>query len=151
MWHASFDADNDGGVDATCPWGAWSGGGEYCDDSDFMGISTNVWRQTNGPHMQQMGWIPADRVVDAAGSGLHVLAPLETAPAATSLPLLLRVARPSGGFYYVSYRRRVGYDANMRTSYADRTSIHTHPGGTRSSCASSPTASRSPTRATASP
>jgi hypothetical protein len=129
MWHASFDADNDGGVDATCPWGAWSGGGEYCDDSDFMGISTNVWRQTNGPHMQQMGWIPADRVVDATGSGMHVLSPLETAPASTSLPLLLRVARPSGGFYYLSYRRRVGYDANMRTSYADRTSIHTSPGG----------------------
>jgi hypothetical protein len=130
MWHASFDADNNGGIDATCPWGAWSGGGEYCDDSDFMGISTNVWRMTNGPHMHQMGWIPADRVVDASGSGMHVIAPLETSPSATSLPLLVRVARPtSGGFYYISYRRRVGYDAGMRSSYADRTNIHTSPGG----------------------
>jgi len=50
MYHASFDSDDDGTVDATCPWGGWSGGGEYCDDSDYMGISTNVWRQTNGPH-----------------------------------------------------------------------------------------------------
>jgi len=129
MWHASFDADENGAVDATCPWGAWSGGGEYCDDSDFMGISTNVWRQTNGPHKHQMGWIPANKVVDVAGGGTFALAPLETDPATTALPLLLRVARPAGGFYYLSYRRRIGYDANMRASYADRTSIHTHPGG----------------------
>ena len=53
MYHASFDVNDDGAVDGTCPWGGWSGGGEYCDDSDFMGISTNVWRQTNGPHKSQ--------------------------------------------------------------------------------------------------
>jgi hypothetical protein len=93
-----------------------------------MGISTNVWRQMNGPHKHQMGWIPANKVVDAA-SGTYAIAPLETDPATTPLPLLLRVARPSGGFYYLSYRRRIGYDANMRISYADRTSVHMHPGG----------------------
>jgi hypothetical protein len=65
MNHASFDANNDGNVDATCPWGAWSGGGEYCDDSDLMGISTNVWRQVNGPHKDEMGWLAPSRVVNA--------------------------------------------------------------------------------------
>jgi hypothetical protein len=131
MWHASFDADGNGAVDPTCPWGSWSGGGEYCDDSDFMGISTNVWRQTNGPHKHQMGWIPANKVVDVAAGGTYAVAPLETDPATTSLPLLLRVARPApaSGYYYLSYRRRVGYDAGMRSSYADRTNIHTSPGG----------------------
>ena len=128
MWHASFDADNNGAVDATCPWGAWSGGGEYCDDSDYMGISTNVWRQTNGPHKDQMGWIPSNKSL-TVGGGTYTVAPLETDPATTALPLLLRVAKPGGGFYYLSYRRRVGFDANMRASYADRTSIHTSPGG----------------------
>jgi hypothetical protein len=128
MYHASFDADDDGVVDATCPWGGWSGGGEYCDDSDFMGISTNVWRQTNGPHKDQMGWLPAANVVTVTTSGAYDLAPLEATPA--SLPMLLRVARPaSGGYYYLSYRRGLGFDANMRADYADRTSIHTSPGG----------------------
>ena len=130
MWHASFDLDNNGVVDGTCPWGGWSGGGEYCDDSDFMGISTNVWRQVNGAHKHEMGWIPSDRIVTVTSSGTYAIAPLETAPSATTLPLLLRVARPeSGGYYYLSYRRRIGYDANMRSSYADRTSVHTLPGG----------------------
>ena len=130
MYHASFDVDGNGAVDASCPWGAWSGGGEYCDDSDFMGISTNVWRQTNGPHKNQMGWLPAGDVVTVSSSGTFALAPLETDPAATGLPLLLRVARPvSGGFYDLSYRRGVGFDANMRANYANRTSIHTAPGG----------------------
>ena len=129
MYHASFDLNDDGGVDGTCPWGGWSGGGEYCDDSDFMGISTNVWRQTNGPHKSQMGWVPASKIVDATTAGTYALAPLETDPATTTLPLLLRVARPAGGFYYLSYRRAVGYDAAMRSSYVDRTSIHANPGG----------------------
>jgi hypothetical protein len=129
MYHASFDLNDDGGVDGSCPWGSWSGGGEYCDDSDFMGISTNVWRQTNGPHKSQMGWVPAAKIVDATTAGTYALAPLETDPATTPLPLLLRVARPAGGFYYLSYRRAVGYDSPMRPSYADRTSIHANPGG----------------------
>ena len=129
MYHASFDADNNGAVDASCPWGTWSGGGEYCDDSDFMGISTNVWRQTNGPHKDQMGWLPAGKVVNVASSGTYALAPLETDPATTGLPLALRVAGPSGGSYVLSYRRSVGVDANMRASYANRTSIHKTPGG----------------------
>ncbi|HJQ82505.1 MAG TPA: MopE-related protein, partial [Candidatus Binatia bacterium] len=124
--HASFDADNDGQVDPTCPWGAWSGGGEYCDDSDFMGISTNVWRMVNGAHESQMGWLPASRVVDAASGQSYTLAALETVPANPALPQLVRIAKPdTGSTYYVSYRRRLGYDANMRSSYADRTSIHT--------------------------
>jgi len=93
-----------------------------------MGISTNVWRQVNGPHKDQMGWIPPGGVVTATTTGVYTLAPLETSPAAGGLPVLLRVPRPTtGGDYYVSFRRRIGYDANMRLDYADRTSIHTRP------------------------
>src|SRR5262249_40130857 len=95
MYHSSFDTNDDGVVDSTCPWGAWSGGGEYCDGSDIMGISTNVWRTMNGAHKDQMGWIPSAKVVDVATSGTYAVAPLETAPSATTLPLVLRVARPS--------------------------------------------------------
>jgi len=67
-------------------------------------------------------------VVTATGSGVYTLAPLETSPAATGLPVLLRVPRPTtGGDYYLSFRRPIGYDSNMRIDYDDRTSIHTRP------------------------
>ena len=128
MYHASSDFDANDAVDPTCPSGS-SGGGEYCDDSDFMGISTGAWRQVNGAHKVQMGWVPAAKIVDVTTTGTYALAPLATAPDATALPLVLRVARPAGGPYYVSYRRRVGLDATMRSTYADRTSIHTRPSG----------------------
>src|SRR5262249_39365602 len=128
MYHASFDADNDGAIDTSCPWGAWSGGGEDCDDSDVMGISTNVWRAVNGPHKDQMGWIPTAGLLTANAGGSYTIGALETSPAVSGLPILLRVARPTtGGYYYLSYRRRIGADANMRLDYADRTSIHTRP------------------------
>src|SRR5438093_68235 len=37
------------------------------------------------------------------------------------------VATCAGGDYYVSFRRRIGFDSNMRLDYADSTSIHTRP------------------------
>ena len=87
-----------------------------------------MWRQVNGPHKDQLGWIPAGGVVTATAGGVYTLAPLEMSPAAAGLPVLLRVPRPTtGGDYYVSFRRRIGYDSNMRLDYADRASIHTRP------------------------
>ena len=128
LYHSSFDLDDDGAIDGTCPWGAWPGGGQYCDDSDVMGISTNVWRQVNGPHKDQMGWISPGGVVTATTAGVYTLGPLETSPTSSGLPVLLRVPRlTTGGDYYVSFRRRIGFDSNMRLDYADSTSIHTRP------------------------
>src|SRR5207245_2652583 len=40
MYHSSFDLDDDGVIDSTCPWGAWPGGGQYCDDADSTSIHT---------------------------------------------------------------------------------------------------------------
>jgi len=126
MRHASFDADNNGVIDSSCPWGSWPGEGEYCDDSDFMGISTNVWRLVNGLHENEMGWLAAARISDATDGGTYTLAPLETVPSDPAARQLVRVAKPdTASMYYLSYRRRVGYDTNLRPSYADRTSIHT--------------------------
>ena len=128
LYHSSFDLDDDGAIDSTCPWGSWPGGGQYCDDSDVMGISTNVWRQVNGPHKDQMGWISPGGVVTATTAGVYTLGPLETSPTSSGLPVLLRVPRlTTGGDYYVSFRRRIGFDSNMRLDYADSTSIHTRP------------------------
>lgn len=113
--HASTDSDNDGMVDC-----------EYCDTSDFMGYSAVGWRQINGPHKFQMGWLPPSQVVDLTGgeARLHVLAPLEVDPAAAAYPQLLRMPAPGGDYYYLSYRRQIGYDATLGVEYLDRTAVH---------------------------
>src|SRR5437870_11226656 len=96
-----------------------------------MGISTNVWRQMNGPHKDQMGWIPPGGVVTATTTGVYTLGPLETSPTISGLPVLLRVPRlTTGGDTYASFRRRIGFNSNMPADYADGTSIHTRPGTT---------------------
>src|SRR5438093_928754 len=64
----------------------------------------------------------------ATAAGVYTLGPLETSPTSSGLPVLLRVPRlTTGGDYYVSFRRRIGFDSNMRLDYADSTSIHTRP------------------------
>jgi hypothetical protein len=120
MRHASTDDDNDDAID-----------NNYGDISDFMGYGGYGWRQINGPHMLEMGWLPAGQVVDAdhQGTQTYVLSPLETDPASALYPQLVRVARSTqGDDIFLSYRRREGHDAGLRTEYVDKTSIHSHDG-----------------------
>jgi hypothetical protein len=120
MGHASTDENDDGAIDC-----------EYCDRSDFMGIGGVGWRQVNGPHKAQMGWLPQDRVVELAAEGRSTvtLAPLESTPAATPYPHVLRVVRPGATTLQLSYRVQTGYDTTLLAAYAGRTSVHLHPGG----------------------
>jgi hypothetical protein len=49
--------------------------------------------------------------------------------AATLAPQILKIApHGSGGYYYVSYRRGIGFDLNLPTTYSDRLSVHEYPG-----------------------
>jgi hypothetical protein len=115
MSHASTDDDNDGTIDCS-----------YCDTSDFMGYGGQGWRQVNGPHKYQMGWLPAEQVVeiDPGAAQTVVLSALEIEPLATAYPQLLRIPLDNGDYYYLSYRVATGYDQYMDPGYADRTSIH---------------------------
>jgi hypothetical protein len=120
LYHASTDENADGEVDC-----------EYCDRSDVMGIGGVGLRQLNGPHKLRMDWLPPEQVVEARpGEQLHVLSPLETEPALAAYPQLLRLDRPESlNDYFLSYRRRIGYDGSLGGAYAERLNIHSHTGG----------------------
>jgi len=132
MGHSSTDTNNDGIIDSTCSyWGTSYGGGEYCDRSDFMGIGGDGQRQNDAPHKVQMGWVPADKLVDA-GSGTYTLAPLGTDPSATGYAQVLRITRAVGDPYYISYRTNSdAYEQDLLPDYQQKTSVHTHGGGSR--------------------
>jgi hypothetical protein len=120
MHHSSTDTDNDGSMNC-----------DYCDTSDVMGMSGQGWRQVNGPHKDQMGWIPTEQIltVQDQGSQTLVISPLETDPALALYPQLLKIYEPAKDtYYYLSYRIATGYDATLNSSYVDRTSVHTYAG-----------------------
>jgi hypothetical protein len=118
MHHASTDSNNDGVNDC-----------EYCDNSDFMGYGGVGLRALNGPHKEEMGWQPAGKVQTVSDNGVFMVAPLEQLPSNTPYPQTLKIAKPgTSEFYYFSYRRPLGYDVNMPSSYADRTSVHYYDG-----------------------
>lgn len=119
MRHSSNDTNNDGANDC-----------EYCDTSDIMGYSNVGWRQFNAPHKEQMGWIAAPPVLTVSGNGSFSVAPLETDPSLTVLPLALKIFKPnSSDYYYFSYRRALGYDASLGSQYVDRCNVHHYAGG----------------------
>lgn len=81
---------------------------EYRDPTSVMG---NCWFGTglvlafNAPHMEQLGWVGADRVAVAAASGVHTLAPLDAFPELTGgRPQILKIApRATDYVYYLSF------------------------------------------------
>ncbi len=120
LHHASTDTNNDGVTDE-----------EYGDMSDFMGYGGVGYRQVNGAHKAQLGWLPSDKLLQVTGSGVFQLAPLEADPSSTPHPQTLVVTVPGSDYsYYLSYRRPLGYDGNLYSSYSNRLNIHRYRGGT---------------------
>ncbi|HLG18365.1 MAG TPA: Ig-like domain-containing protein, partial [Bdellovibrionota bacterium] len=124
MAHASTDVNNDGIVDS-----------EYGDTSDIMGYGGIGWRQFNGPHKEQMGWLPPSQITEITGGGTRIvtLSPLEIDAASAPYSQLVKIPKAgTNEYYYVSYRRRIGYDAALSLSYADRANVHhSHPPDSR--------------------
>jgi hypothetical protein len=105
-------------------------GCEYCDTSDFMGYGGVGLRQVNGPHKEQMGWLPASQIVTATNNGSYNLAPLEVYPSGAVAPQLLKIPRPgTGENYYFAYRRPIGFDASLSSTYADKVNVHRYSSG----------------------
>jgi hypothetical protein len=123
LHHASTDANNDRVVDS-----------EYADASSFMGLN---FRAPNGLHSINLANF------EEKTSGVRLATSSETAYQISALDLnpqlaqhaqVVRVVRdPSinNNFYFLSYRRRVGTDSNLSTTYTDGVSIHSAT-GTRS-------------------
>jgi len=103
---------------------------EYGDESDPMGSSGRS-TQVNAPHRVQMGWMPSNQVLSVQQNGTYSIAPLESDPSATGgLPQVLKLPKAdTTESYYLSFRRALGFDANLPSSFLDRLSIHRHRGG----------------------
>ncbi len=98
---------------------------EYGDASDFMGGSYLPLSHTNAPHKFQMGWVSPEAAPIVDHNGRFPLRPLETPLDSPWWPAMLRIARPgSEAAYFVSFRRRIGFDANLDDVFSEHTSIH---------------------------
>jgi len=103
---------------------------EYGDNTDIMGIGQNRLRQINAPHKEQMGWLAGIKIETVTQSGFYDIAPLELNAATALAPQALKIFKPdTNEYYYLSYRRGIGFDANLSPSqYLDRLSVHRYPG-----------------------
>ena len=131
LHHSSTDTDDDNNVES-----------EYGDEAGMMGIAP-YWRSLNTPHRIEMGWVSEDDVqvlhfpsVAECASGAFPprtfrLESLHSVPLATSgrsrRVSALKIARPAergGGFYFMGYRARKGYDAFLPESFGERVHLH---------------------------
>ena len=103
---------------------------EYGDNTDIMGIGQNRLRQINAPHKEQMGWLPGIKVQEVNEPGYYDIAPLELDAASALAPQALKIFKPdTNEYFYISYRRGIGFDANLSASlYLDRISVHRYAG-----------------------
>jgi regulation of enolase protein 1 (concanavalin A-like superfamily) len=119
MHHSGTDQNNDGVINE-----------EYGDVSDFMGYGAVGWRQINAPHKAQMGWMPQTKITTITAGGIFQVSALELNPASAPFAQAYLINVPgSSESYYLSARRRIGYDTNLSTFYTDRLQIHRYSSG----------------------
>jgi chitodextrinase len=101
-------------------------GCEYCDITDFMGTGNNKLRHNNAPHKDQMGWLQGAQVQTITQSGTYDIAPLEPLPVDSLAPQAIKIFKAdSGEYYYLSYRRAIGFDTSLSPiSQLDRLAVH---------------------------
>ena len=110
--------------------GAADTGSSYGDLSDPMG-ATRAWTGFNAPHRAQLGTVDAfsGSLVDVTGDGVYSLRALDEDPALAAGAQVLRITDPATQEpYFVSYRRRAGYDATLPDPYPDATNVHRQGG-----------------------
>lgn len=94
---------------------------EYGDDYDVMGYSY-FGNQLNAPHKISLGWLPQSNVQTVTTSGTYTIYPTEVA---TNQPQVLRILKPNTDeYYYVSYRKKVGFDNSLPAVAVRGASIH---------------------------
>lgn len=120
--HARTDENNTGTADC-----------EYCDSGSLMGYGGIGYRGFNAHSMDQLGWLPEQRVATSSNSQTYTIYPAETntstaSPAPPSEAIqLLRVPYPGSAsrHYLISYRKRIGnYSTNLTSEFHDKVSIH---------------------------
>ncbi|MGR9036860.1 MAG: fibronectin type III domain-containing protein [Gammaproteobacteria bacterium] len=122
--HAGLDADNNEVLDGGT-------GGEYGDTSDAMGYCCSK-RKFNAVHLDQIGWLPTDKIVNVMSSGTYNLEPVGSlagscvAPDGFSpCPQLVKIQKENGTYQYnLSYRQVKGLDQSLNSTYTDGVNIH---------------------------
>ncbi|MFO1434006.1 MAG: DNRLRE domain-containing protein [Candidatus Competibacteraceae bacterium] len=120
LMHAGTDPDNNGLINLN---------DEYADGSDPMGNSP-FWHLFNAPNMDNLGWYTPypGNITTVTGTGTYTLDVLDATPPALSPsnPRIIRLYWPHNkpGYYYLSYRQPLGYDASLATTYTQGVNIH---------------------------
>ncbi len=93
---------------------------EYGDFYDVMGGGKRVVH-FNSYHKEKLGWIDENKIT-VTSSGTYILSPIEKYDG------LLVIKIPWGeDFYYLEYRKPIGFDEDLPTSGQDATLIHFAP------------------------
>ena len=102
---------------------------EYGDRSDVMGMVGLGLRQHNAPHKDQMGWLPPEQILTVTENGVYDIAPLEVNPSEAVAHQILKILKPDTSvYYYISYRRPLGFDQELQSNYRDRLNVHRYTG-----------------------
>jgi hypothetical protein len=100
-----------------------AGSEEGADATSVMGYG-DVQVHFNAAEKDALDWIPGSRAFNIGAEGNYRLAPLESLDGLD--PLLLRIEAPhSNERYFVSYRRPLGFDANLPAELQDVLTVHT--------------------------
>jgi len=109
-------------------------GDEYGDFSDSMGASggarpggAGTLRHNNAPHKMQMLWLPDNQssVQIVQTSGIYTVHRLEDDGLGVQVLRIPQVfTQGTDKDYFISYRRRIGFDLNLRDEFEMTTSIH---------------------------
>ena len=81
----------------------------------------------NAPQKISLGWVPPKNVQNVASAGAFRIAVLDR-PSHRVQVLRVKAGDTEQDYYYLSYRRAVGFSSDLRTAYADKTSV-TRRGG----------------------
>ena len=101
---------------------------EYGDYSCVMGYSNVGLRHLNAPHKVQTGWVPSSRVQTVTSSGAYQLSLLEQTNG-SSIQVIKIPKSDTSEYYYLGYRRPVGFDGTgLRSDYWQTTDVHTWNG-----------------------
>lgn len=92
---------------------------EYWDRYDEMGLQKHHF---NAAHKIKLKWIEPPNITDVFQSGEYVLHNFETPP---SGPQVLRIRKPdTRHFYYIEYRRPLGFDASLPERIQNSSLVH---------------------------
>ena len=110
------------------------GDNEYNDASDPMAWTDNTFRGLNAPHRHQLGWLDPNNVAVVTQDGSFNIAPLGVDPVLAGGLQVVMIAKPdTKDYYYLSYRRPIGFDKYIDGLSYDLLSVHQYKGDGSSS------------------